>query len=565
MQAGTTFPNSEPNTSQSATGEGELGLPGSKSVACEQRTDRNLGHPVDSRRSPNENQAGKQTQRQEATTEGELEIRLTHTSLEQPRTEEADSSEGVNMTSQPAKETGAVRTTEQHWPTSLRAIARKAQQDKRHRFGGLYRLLNQESLRHCFKQLRKDAAPGVDGVTFQMYEQDLEENLRQLTQRLKNKSYHAKLVRRKYIPKGEGKWRPLGITALEDKLVQQAVAQILSAIYEADFLSCNRGYRPEMGAQEAAQILATVLTKGQIEFVVEADIKGYFENIQQPWLLKMLGHRIEDDALLGLINKWLKAGILEEDGKIVNPVTGTPQGGTVSPVLANVYLHHVLDLWFEHRVRKANHGQSYLLRYADDFVCGFARRDEAQRFMEQLPERLKKFGLEVAPDKTRMVRFGRGGGSYNGRFDFLGFEFYWRLSRRGRPLVQRRTARGKLRKSVAAFTEWIKSHRHKKLKQTMKTLASKYRGYWNYYGVRGNSRSLEQFYQQTRQILFKWLNRRSQKKSYTARGFKRLLHRFQIPQPRIVEKSAVPIRRDESVVEAALNTLFRRFDGPTRA
>ncbi len=393
-----------------------------------------------------------------------------------------------------------------------------------------------------------------------MYEQNLEENLRQLVQRLKNKSYHARLVRRKYIPKGEGKWRPLGIPALEDKLVQLAVAQILNAIYEADFLPCNRGYRPEMGAQQAARQLAEVLTKGRIEFVVEPDSRGYFEHIQQPWLIKMLAHRIADGALLGLIVKWLKAGILEEDGKIVHPVTGTPQGGSVSPVLANVYLHYVLDLWFEHKVRKANQGQSYLIRYADDFVCGFAYRYEAQRFLGQLQKRLNKFGLEVAPDKTQMLRFGRGGGPHNGRFDFLGFEFYWRLSRRGRPLVQRRTARKRLRKSVTAFTEWIRQSRHEKLPDTMKTLASKYRGYWNYYGVRGNSKSLEQFFQETRRILFKWLNRRSQKKSYTARGFERFLRRFHIPQPRLVEHTPVPIRREATDVNTALHGLFRRYN-----
>jgi len=232
-------------------------------------------------------------------------------------------------------------------------------------------------------------------------------------------------------------------------------------------------------------------------------------------------------------------------------------------VLANVYLHYVLDLWFEHKVRPVNRGQSYLIRYADDFVCGFGQRHEAERFVGKLQERLKQFGLEVAPDKTRTLRFGRGGGPHNGRFDFLGFEFYWRLSRQGRSRVQRRTARKKLRQSVAAFTEWIRRRRHQKLPETMKTLASKYRGYWNYYGVRGNSKSLEQFFQQTRRILHKWLNRRSQKKSYTAHGFERLLRRFQIPRPLITEKEAVPIRRGTVDVQTALSVLFRRYNHPT--
>lgn len=538
-QAGTQFPMTEPNTSQSDTGEGQLGLPGSKSVAREERTARNLGDPACARRTNYESQAGKPTQRQEAAAASKPGVRLTHSSAQPPWQAEVETSQGVNRTAQPAQETRTVRPTEDPWQTSLQAIARKAQEQKRHRFGDLYRLLNEPNLRSCFYQLRRAAAPGVDGVTFQEYEQNLEVNLRGLVERLRRGSYHARLIRRKYIPKGEGKWRPLGIPVLEDKLVQLAVAQILGAIFEADFLPCNQGYRPGRGAQSASRELERVLTQGQIEFVVEADVKSYFEKIQHPWLLKMLALRIADTTLLGLIAKWLKAGILEEDGKIEHPVTGTPQGGSVSPVLANVYLHYVLDLWFERKVRPANRGQSYLIRYADDFVCAFGYRHEAERFKAQLSERLNQFGLELAPDKTRLVRFGRGGGPHNGRFDFLGFEYYWTLSRRGRPLVRRRTARKRLRKSVAAFTDWIRRHRHRKLPELMATLARKYRGYWNYYGVRGNSKSLEQFFQQTRRLLLKWLNRRSQKKSYTSRGFERLLRRFRIPRPQIVESKPV--------------------------
>jgi RNA-directed DNA polymerase len=408
-------------------------------------------------------------------------------------------------------------------------------------------------------QLRKEAAPGVDGVTYQEYEKNLVENLQGLVQRLKNKSYHSKLIRRKYIPKGEGKYRPLGIPALEDKLVQMAAAQILSAIYEADFLPCSHGYRPNRGAREASRELSHILTTGQIEFIVEADIKGFFDHIQPQWLVTMLERRVNDGALLGLIKKWLRAGILEEDGQIVHPRTGTPQGGIVSPVLANVYLHYVLDLWFEHKVRKTNRGKSFLIRYADDFVCGFACQDEAERFVQELGARLKKFGLELAADKTRMMRFGRNGGPHNGRFDFLGFQFYWRTSRRGRKLVQRRTSPKKLRGSIARFTEWIRKKRHTKLPKLMKTLARKYRGYWNYYGVRGNSKSLEQFYQQTLWILYKWLNRRSQKWSYKWRSFMRLLQRFQIPRPFITEGRTAgsgPECPTQSTGSAALDRYF---------
>ena len=230
-----------------------------------------------------------------------------------------------------------------------------------------------------------------------------------------------------------------------------------------------------------------------------------------------------------------------------------------------VYLHYVLDLWFEHRVRKEHRGQSYLIRYADDFVCAFGYRHEAQRFMTRLQERLNQFGLELALDKTRLVRFGRGGGPHNGRFDFLGFEFYWTLSQRGRPLVRRRTARKRLRKSVAAFTDWIKTHRHRKLPKLMATLVRKYRGYWNYYGVRGNSRSLEQFFQQTRRILHKWLNRRSQKKSYTSRAFERLLRCFRIPRPRIMDKDPVLVRRQAEAKPAHRGLLWDYLGIPSRA
>ena len=252
--------------------------------------------------------------------------------------------------------------------------------------------------------------------------------------------------------------------------------------------------------------------------------------------MKMLGQRIQDGALLGLIRKWLRAGILEEDGKVIHPETGTPQGGVISPVLANVYLHYVLDLWFERRVRRRNRGSCKLYRYADDFVACFEYRHEAATFEKDLKERLAKFGLEVAPEKTKTLRFGRNGGPHNGRFDFLGFEFSWGVSRKGKPIVKRRTARKKWRGGIQRMKEWIKTDRNQKIRRLMKTLAAKLRGTWNYYGIIGNSRRMSQFHTVTLRLVFKWLNRRSQRRSYTWRRFNRLLWRFQIPPPRIVEK-----------------------------
>ena len=517
------------------------GLPGSKSVACEDRAVRNSGEPADSRRANYGHQAGRAAQRQEARPDGKPAVGSVHSNQSSPP-RAAATGEGADTMTPPAKETGAVRTTEPLWQTSLRAITSKATKNPRHRFGGLYRLLNETMLKDCFQRLRKDAAPGVDEVTYEAYAKNLDANVADLVQRLKRKSYHARLVRRKLIPKGGGKLRPLGITTLEEKLLQTAVALILSAIYEADFLPCSYGYRPGRGPHDAVTALTDTLFRGHFEFVVEADIRGYFEHIQHDWLVQMLELRIDDAALVGLIRKWLRAGILLEDGRIEHPETGTPQGGSVSPVLANVYLHYVLDLWFERRVKKSNRGSCALFRFADDFVVAFAYRHEAEAFERVLKERLEKFGLEVAPDKTKTLRFGRGGGGHNARFDFLGFEFRWENSRAGKPMVKRRTARKKLREAVANFTAWIKTHRHRKLRELMKTAAAKHRGHWNYYGLIGNYDSLSQFRTLTCEILFKWLNRRSQRRSLTWRAFNRLLERHQVPRPRIREQQATASR-----------------------
>ena len=376
----------------------------------------------------------------------------------------------------------------------------------------------------------------MDGVTFQEYERDLEGNLLRLVERLKRKSYHARLVRRKYIPKGNGKLRPLGIPALEDKLLQCAVTQILLAIYEADFLPCSYGYRPGRGPHHAIRELTDELHWGKHHFVVEADIKGFFDHLQHEKLLDMLARRMGDGALLRLIRKWLKAGILEEDGRVIHPVLGTPQGGVISPVLANVYLHYVLDLWFQNEVQKRNRGQSRLFRFADDFVACFEYRHEAAAFERALKQRLLQYGLEVAPEKTKMIRFGRNGGPHNGRFDFLGFEYRWEPDRQGRPTVKRRTARKKLQGSVQRMGQWLRTQRHRKLPDLMNTLKAKLRGHWNYYGVIGNSQSLNQYYYLTCQLLYKWLNRRSQKRSYTWRALVRVLTRFEVPRPKIVEQ-----------------------------
>jgi RNA-directed DNA polymerase len=395
--------------------------------------------------------------------------------------------------------------------------------------------MNVENLVWCWQFVRKAAAPGVDRVTYHEYDAELHSNIGRLVQRLKENRYHARLVRRQYIPKLNGKLRPLGIPTTEDKLLQRAVAKILEAIFEQDFLGCSYGYRPNVGPKDAVRDLTTALHFGKYHWVVEADIKGFFDNIDHDWMMRMVAERIDDQPFLHLIRKWLKAGILETDGQVLHPVTGTPQGGVISPILANLYLHYALDLWFERRFKPSCQGSAMIIRFADDFVCAFEHQQDAERFYAELGSRLGKFGLDVAPDKTRILRFSKFDLPGSGTFEFLGFEFRWRRSRRGGRTVSRRTSRKKFKASLAALTAWIKEKRNRKITSLFQTLRGKFRGYWNYYGVIGNSASLHSFFYLAKRILFKWLNRRSQRRSYTWRGFADLLIFYQVPFPRVTE------------------------------
>jgi group II intron reverse transcriptase/maturase len=418
--------------------------------------------------------------------------------------------------------------------TSLPGIAKKAQEHKRYRFRNLYGMLNEELLTESWRAIKKHAAYGVDEISAQDYEQNLEGNIRDLVERLKQKRYRAKLIKRHYIPKGNGKLRPLGIPAVEDKLLQVAATRLLEAIYEQDFLPCSYGYRPEVGAVDAVDKLTVKLQFGYYHYVVEADIKGFYDNMNQEWLVRMLAERIDDRAFLGLIRKWLRAGILDTTGAILHPVTGTPQGGVVSPVLSNVYLHYVLDLWFEKVIKPQCRGEACLLRYADDYICAFESKAEAERFYAALGPRLEKFGLTLAAEKTRILPFHRHQPPGQGRFEFLGFEFYWGRDRAGKAHLKRRTARAKLRASLQRFTQWCKENRHQRLRELFKQLNGKLRGYYQYYGVHGNSASLQHFFDGVVRRLWKWLNRRSQRPSYTWPGFKTLLTHFKLERPRIV-------------------------------
>ena len=421
-------------------------------------------------------------------------------------------------------------------PTSLRGIANKASSDKHHRFRNLFGLLTVAFLLSCWERVNKKAASGVDRVSARSYAKDLRANVVGLWDRVKRGSYRARLVRRRHIPKEGGRTRPLGIPVVEDKLLQIAVSRILNAIYEPIFLTCSWAYRLGRDAREAVRTLTQELQFGCYGYVVEIDIKGFFDRIDHDQLMQMLELRIDDQPLLRLIRKWLKAGVLEEGGKVIHPDTGCPQGSSISPVLANIYLHYVLDIWFEEVVKPRCKARAFMCRFADDVVFAFQWEEEAARFLRVVGKRLAKYGLELSAEKSRLVRFSRFQlGKNSERFDFLGFEFRWVVDHKGVARVTRRTSRKRLRASLARVTEWIKAQRHLPVRQLVEALTVRLRGHYNYYGVIGNYRSLWAYFHQTVRLLKKWLGRRSQKSRMTWEKFSALLKRFPLEEPRITE------------------------------
>ena len=420
---------------------------------------------------------------------------------------------------------------------TLLELKEKAKQEPKYRFRSLYREIDLRMLYDSFYMLKRNAAAGVDEIGFEEYRKSLDSNLQDLLERLKSRRYRSKLVRRKYIPKGDGKLRPLGIPAIEDKIVQMSAYRLLEAIYEEDFLDCNMGYRRRRGPREASKKLRDELFGGRIHWIVEADIKSYFENVDHGWLVKMLRHRINDSHFIELICKWLKAGIMEEDGQIKNPTTGTPQGGVISAILANIYLHYVLDLWIEKKIRSECRGEIVYQRFADDFVIGFEYGKDAERFFEILSARLEKFNLTMAKDKSGILRFSRFDEEGSRPFVYLGFDFYWSRTRRGKKTIKRRTSKKKYRAGLKSVKEWIRKNRSHPLRQLGETFKSMLRGHVNYYGVIGNSEMVIRFWRSARYIFYQWLNKRSQKKSYDWNGFTQMWNTFDIPYPKIVENT----------------------------
>jgi len=423
--------------------------------------------------------------------------------------------------------------------TKLDRISEIAKRDGKCRFNNLMHLLNRDNLKDCFHRLRKDSAVGIDSVTWQEYESNLDERLDDLVARMKRWSYRPQPVRRIYIPKGDGRMRPLGIPAIEDKVVQMATARILTAIYENDFMDFSYGFRPGKGCHDAVERLDYMIKWNRVNYVLDADIKGFFDNMSHKWLVRMLEERVSDTHLLRLLKRFLNNGYLE-DGILHVTGQGTPQGGIVSPVLANIYLHYVLDLWFEKIVKKHAKGFVSIVRYADDYVICAQYKDEADAIREALTKRMGKFSLSLAGDKTKLIQFGRFAeakarrqGKKAETFDFLGFTHYNDKDRKGGFKVGRKTVRKKLTTKARELKLWLKKVRSAKPQLWWPILCAKLRGHYQYYGVSGNYRGVMRYYRLAVQLLYKWLNRRSQKRSMNWTQFHAYLQEYPLPTPRI--------------------------------
>jgi group II intron reverse transcriptase/maturase len=434
--------------------------------------------------------------------------------------------------------------------TRLRRIAELAREDPKRALTTLAHHIDIEFLREAYRRTRKDGAAGVDGQTAEEYEKDLEGNLRSLLERFKSGTYRAPPVRRVYILKGDGKkTRPIGIPTLEDKVLQRAVSMVLEAIYEQEFYYFSFGFRPRRDAHQALQYLWVELMGMHGGWVLEVDIKSFFDTLDHGHLRSFLDQRVRDGVLRRTIDKWLKAGVLE-DGELSYPEEGSPQGGVISPILANIYLHEVLDRWIEDTVKPLLKGKAFVVRFADDFVIVFALECDARRVYGVLPKRFGKFGLTLHPEKTRLVRFfrpewrstGKGRDPRGGTpdsFDLLGFTHSWQRSRRGNWVVMRKTASSRFRRALKRIVDWCRLNRHSPIGEQSKQLGMKLRGHFQYYGITGNSRSLSRFCYEVRRAWRGWLNRRSQRANMSWAKFNKLLQRYPLPPPRCVHSVLV--------------------------
>ena len=430
--------------------------------------------------------------------------------------------------------------------TRQKRIAELARQSREFVFLSLNHYLDLYWLEAAFARTRKSGATGIDGQTAAEYSSDLPGNLQSLLNRAQSGTYRAPPVRRVHIPKGPGstETRPLGIPTFEDKVLQRAVVMALEPIYEQDFLDCSYGFRPGRSAHQALSALREGLMQFGGGWVLEVDIRKFFDMLQRKALQQLLRQRIRDGVLLRLIGKWLNAGVWEE-GTLTHSETGTPQGGVISPLLANIYLHYVLDEWFEQEVKPRLAGRAFLIRYADDFVVVFTDEVDARRVLEVLPKRFAKFGLTLHPEKTRLVQFRKptsGTRSENppteapDTFDLLGFTHYWGKSRQGYWVVKRKTAQSRLRRAISAVTDWCRTHRHKPIAEQHRTLCQKLLGHYAYYGITGNCEALSAFREFVTRAWHKWLSRRKRGHPIPWDIFGRLLERYPLPRPRVMHR-----------------------------
>lgn len=452
-----------------------------------------------------------------------------------------DGEKGAAGTRWCARDTTAEHRVGERLSTKLVHLTLRAKGNPKYKVTSVTNMLvDEDFLKVCFGELKRNKAPGIDNVTVEEYKKNLKENLKGLSVRLKRWKYKPQAVKRAYIPKADGSKRGLGIPAVEDKIVQMGIKKILEALFEGDFCDVSYGFRPKRNCQQALNVLDKAIMFKPVNCVVDMDISKYFDTINHDWLMKCLRQRIADTSLLRLIGRFLNTGIMEE-GKYIEIDKGTPQGGIISPILSNIYLHYVLDLWFERVIKKELKGYAQLIRFADDFVVVFQSKKEANEFAKKLIQRLDKFGLKIAENKSRIIEFGRYVWQRAqttkedvGTFNFLGFTHFCDKTLRGGFKVGRRTSRVKFTQKVKAMNIWLKGIRNQvKLLEWWKTLGLKLRGHYNYYGISGNYDALKDFYCLVLKLCFKWINRRSQKRSFTWVQFYHFLNNNSLPKPRI--------------------------------
>jgi group II intron reverse transcriptase/maturase len=419
----------------------------------------------------------------------------------------------------------------------LLKVGEIAKRDPQRRLQGLAHLIDEQALKRAYGRIRKNAAVGVDGITKEQYGERLDDNARELREQMRTWRYRHQPIRRVHIPKEQGKTRPIGISCIADKMVQEALREVLEVLYEPVFMECSYGFRPGRSAHDALRALDRARMQGEANWVLEADIESYFDSIDRKMLMDMLRERVDDKAFLRLVGKCLHVGILDGE-RYSEPDEGTVQGSVLSPLLGNVYLHQVLDVWFEREVRPRLRGKARLVRYADDFVIGFEREDDAKQVWAVIGRRFGRYGLRLHPDKTRLMPHkrpppGSPGGKGPATFDFLGLTHYWRRGRTGTWVAAVKTRKARLRRAITAVTEWCRRHRHLPVEEQHAALSRKLTGHYNYFGVNGNLRCTAHLYHWVHHAWWMWLNRRSQRAAMPWKRFLALLAAHPLPAPAI--------------------------------